>query len=115
MIKIKICNPVKDRNEVIFRPFSFIQSHLQDYSIELTNSDDFDFLFIGMSDFWDMSLRLKDSVEWGLENVDKLSEGGDHFLFDGFDSTSLLGAYEVFEKSDAIYMFKNQLLKNKDD
>ena len=68
-----------------------------------------------MSDFWDMSLTLKDSVDWGLSNIETLSEGGDYFLFDGFDSTSLLGSYEVFEKSDAIYLFKNQLLKNKKD
>ena len=115
MIKIKICNPIKDRNEVIFRPFSFIQNHLRDYSIELTNSDDFDFLFIGMSDFWDMSLTLEDSVDWGLNNIESLTQGGDYFLFDGFDSTSLLGSYEVFEKSKAIYLFKNQLLKNKKD
>ena len=62
-----------------------------------------------------MQLSLKDSTEWGLENIEKISEGGDYFLFDGFDSTSLLGSYEVFEKSNAIYLFKNQLLKNKDD
>ena len=43
-----------------------------------------------MSDFWDMSLTLKDSVDWGLSNIETLSEGGDYFLFDGFDSTSLL-------------------------
>ena len=115
MIKIKICNPVKDRNEVIFRPFSFIQSHLQDYSIELTNSDDFDFLFIGMSDFWDMSLTLEDSVDWGLNNIESLTQGGDYFLFDGSDSTSLMGAYEVFDQSNAIYLLKNQLLPNRED
>ncbi len=115
MIKVKILNPTKDRNEPTFRPFVFIKDMLRDYSIDLTESDDFDFMFIGMSDFWDMSMTLKDSTEWGLENINKVSEGGDYFLFDGFDSTSLLGAYEVFEKSDAIYMFKNQLLKNKDD
>ena len=113
MIKIKILNPVKDRNEPTFRPFRFMQNKLRDYSIELTQSDDFDFLIIGMSDFWDMSMTLEDSVDWGLNNIDKLSQGGDHFLFDGFDSTSLLGSYEVFEKSNAIYLFKNQMLKDK--
>ena len=46
-----------------------------------------------MSDFWDMSLTLKDSVDWGLSNIETLSEGGDYFLFDGSDSTSLMGAY----------------------
>ena len=33
---------------------------------------------------------------------------GDYFLFDGSDSTSLMGAYEVFEQSSAIYLLKNQ-------
>ena len=116
MIKVKILNPTKDRNEPTFRPLTFIQDMLYyDYSIELTTGDDFDFMFVGMSDFWDMSMTLKDSTEWGLENLNKVTEGGDYFLFDGFDSTSLLGSYEVFEKSDAIYMFKNQLLPNRED
>ena len=83
---------------------------LRDYSIDLTESDDFDFMFIGMSDFWDMGMTLKDSTEWGLENINKVSEGGDYFLFDGFDSTSLLEFYEVFELV-LFYMFKNQLIE----
>ena len=115
MIKVKILNPTKDRNEPTFRPFYFFKERLRDYSIDITESDDYDFLFIGMSDFWDMSLSLKDSVDWGLENIKNNTDNGDYFLFDGFDSTSMLGSYEVFEKSDAIYLFKHQLLKNKKD
>lgn len=113
MIKIKILNPTGGRNEPTFRPFRFLKNNLRDYSIDITESDDFDYLFIGMSDFYDMSMTLKDSVDWGLNNIDKLSQGGDHFLFDGFDSTSMVGSYEVFEKSNAKYLFKNQLLKDK--
>ena len=115
MIKVKILNPTKDRNEPTFRPFYFFKERLREYSIDITESDDYDFLFIGMSDFWDMSLSLKDSVDWGLENIKNNTDNGDYFLFDGFDSTSMLGSYEVFEKSDAIYLFKHQLLKNKED
>ena len=63
-----------------------------------------------MSDFWDMSLTLKDSVDWGLSNIETLSEGGDYFLFDGFDST-LLGSYEVFEK--VILTCSKSIVKNK--
>ena len=114
MIKIKILNQTKGRNEPTFRPFQFIKNNLMEYSIEITNSDDYDFLFIGMADFHDMSMTLEDSVDWGLNNIERLSQGGDYFLFDGFDSTSMLGSYEVFEKSNAIYLFKNQLLNNKD-
>ena len=46
MIKIKIQNPSKDRNEPTFRPFAFIQNKLRDYSIEFTDSNDFDYMFV---------------------------------------------------------------------
>ena len=113
MIKVKILNPIKDRNEPTFRPLLFVSDMLRDYSIEITDSDDFDFLFIGMSDFLDKSMALKDSIDWGLENIQKYTEDGDYFLFDGSDSHSLMASYEVFKESDAIYLFKNQLHKNK--
>ena len=117
MIKIKVLNPFKDRNEPTFRPFQFIRDMLySDYSIELTtDSDSYDFIFVGMSDFFDKDKSLKDSTEWGLENLSKVTEGGDYFLFDGQDSTSIMGSYEVFEQSDAIYMFKNQTLNKRED
>ena len=109
MIKIKILNPTQGRNEPTFRPLTFLREMLYtDYSIELTTDDDYDYLFVGMEDFIDKKKPLKDSIEWGLENLSEIT--GDYFLFDGSDSTSLMGAYEVFEQSEAIYLFKNQLL-----
>ena len=111
MIKVKMLNYNVGRNEPTFRPLTFIREMLySDYSIELTTDDDFDYMFVGMSDFFDKKKPLKESTEWGLENLDKVTQGGDYFLFDGSDSTSLMGAYEVFEQSDAKYLFKNQLL-----
>ena len=115
MIKVKVLNYNFDRNEPTFRPLTFVRDMLYaDYSIELTTSDDFDYMFVGMSDFLDKKKSLNDSVEWGLENLNKVTEGGDYFLFDGSDSTSLMGAYEVFEQSNAIYLFKNQLLSREE-
>jgi len=114
MIKIKILNPTKDRNEPTFRPFYFVKDMLVDYSIEITDSDDFDFLFIGMSDFLDKSMVLKDSIDWGLENIQKYTEDGNYFLFDGSDSHSLMASYEVFIQSNAIYLFKQQLHYDKE-
>jgi len=116
MIKVKILNPTKCRNEPTFRPLLFIRDMLyHDYSIELTTDDDFDYMFVGMKDFYDKDKSLKESTEWGLENLNKITQGGDYFLFDGQDSTSIMGSYEVFEQSDAIYMFKNQTLNNRED
>jgi hypothetical protein len=64
-----------------------------------------------MHDFIDKKRTLSESIEYGLETISKIS--GDYFLFDGSDSTSMMGSYEVFEKSNAIYLFKNQILKDR--
>jgi hypothetical protein len=106
MIKVKILNPTFDRNRPTFAPLVRIKDMLKDYSIDLTDSDDYDFIFVGMSDFIDKKKPLQESIDWGLENLSKIT--GDYFLFDGSDSTSLMGAYEVFEQSDAVYLMKNQ-------
>tara|TARA_Y100000593_G_C4238260_1_gene300736 strand:+ start:22 stop:1050 length:1029 start_codon:yes stop_codon:yes gene_type:complete len=114
MIKVKILNPNKGRNEPTFRPFFVVRDMIKDYSIEFTyDSDDYDYLFVGMDDFLDKSKPLQESIDYGLENLSKID--GDYFLFDGSDSTSLMGAYEVFEKSDAIYLLKNQKFYNRED
>jgi hypothetical protein len=85
---------------------------LRDYSIDITDSDDYDYEFIEANQFLDLSLPLKDSVDWGLEQLSKKT--GDYFLFHGADSTSILGAYEVFIESSAKYLFKKQLLSQND-
>jgi len=113
MIKVKIQNATLGRNEITFRPFLQLAPLLKNYSIEITTSDDYDFLFVGMHDFLDKKKSLSESIEYGLETLSKIK--GDYFLFDGSDSTSLMGAYEVFEQSNAIYLFKNQILKDKKD
>ena len=113
MIKIKIQNPTLYRNEPTFRPFTFIQNPLRDYSIEFTNSDDFDYLFVGMHDFIDKKKSLQESVDYGLENLSKIT--GDYFLFEGSDSTSLMGGFEVFEQSNALYLFKNQMFGTREE
>ena len=53
MIKIKILNPFQGRNEPSFRPLFFVKDMLRDYSIDITESNDYDYLFVGMHDFID--------------------------------------------------------------
>jgi len=113
MIKVKILNPNFDRNIPTFNPLIRVKDMLKDYSIELTDSDDFDYMFVGMSDFIDKKKPLQESIEYGLENLSKIT--GDYFLFDGSDSTSLMGAYEVFEQSNAIYLLKNQKFNTREE
>ena len=51
MIKIKVLNPTEDRNEPTFRVLMSCSEALKTYSIEITDSDDYDYLFVGMNDF----------------------------------------------------------------
>tara|TARA_R100000005_G_scaffold91670_1_gene64229 strand:+ start:1487 stop:2527 length:1041 start_codon:yes stop_codon:yes gene_type:complete len=113
MIKIKISNPIKGKNKISFMGFLMLKNLLRDYSIDITESDDYDYLFLGANDILNKKISLQESIDYGLENCNKIT--GDYFLFDGSDSTSLMGAYEVFEQSDAKFLFKNQLLKTRED
>lgn len=113
MIRVHIRNYDKGRNEPTFRPLLLNQQHFQDIGIEFVGEQSsYDFEFIGMANFIDKRVSLEESTDKGVEYINKLS--GDYFLFDGSDSTSLMGAYEVFKESKAIHLFKNQLLKERE-
>ena len=109
MIKIKLSN---DQNMKCFSGLIISKDMLKDYSIDLTDSDDYDYEFVDATEFVDLSIPLKDSIDKGLENLSKKS--GDYYLFHGGDSTSIMGAYEVFVESDAKYLFRKQLLSQED-
>jgi hypothetical protein len=114
VIKVKLNNPASGRNEPTFRPLLFARHLFHEMGIEFViNDTSYDFEFIGLEEYYDMSLPLSDSIDKGLEYLSNIT--GDYFLFDGFDSTSLMGSYEVFSQSNAKYLFKHQLLKSKDD
>ena len=93
--------------------FLMLKDNLREYSIEITESDDYDYAFLGADDILDKGIGLQESIDYGLENCNKIT--GDYFIFDGSDSTSLMGAYEVLDQSDAKFLFKNQLLKTRED
>ena len=47
MIKIKIFNPLDGKNRISFQGFVVMRDmDMRDYSIELTESDDFDYHFL---------------------------------------------------------------------
>jgi len=109
MIKIKLSD---NQNQKCFSGLIISKNMLRDYSIEITDSEDYDYEFIDHTKFINNSLTLHDSIDWGLEELSKKS--GDYFLFHGGDSTSIMGVYEVFAKSNAKYLFKKQLLSQED-
>jgi len=109
MIKVKLSD---NQNMKCFSGFIHTRDLLRDYSIDITDSDDYDYEFVDANQFLTLSLPLQESIDNGLENLSKKS--GDYFLFHGGDSTSIMGVYEVFVESDAKYLFKKQLLSQED-
>ena len=112
MIKIKLNNWQQGRNQNTFRIFLMYTKYFNDIGIQFVEDGSYDFEFIGMHDFINKKIPLQESIEYGLESLSKKS--GDYYLFDGSDSTSLMGAYEVFIQSQAKYLFKSAILEREE-
>ena len=111
MIRIKLYELDRHRNECTFRPYLRAQDTLRDIGIEFTTGDSYDYAWIAQASFLNKKVSLQQSVNEGLEFLSKVT--GDYMLLDGQDSTSLLGSYEVLCESDALLLMKNSLLKDR--
>ena len=109
MIKVKLTD---SSNMKCFSGLIHTKDLLRDYSIDIADSDDYDYEFVHADEFVNLSLPLQESIDRGIDNLSKKS--GDYFLFHGGDSTSIMGAYEVFIESEAKFLFKKQLLSQYD-
>ena len=100
MIKIKLLEKDIHRNETTFRPFLFAQDLFREAGIEFTDSDDYDFAWVGQASIIDKKKPLQDSIARGLEFITEIT--GDYMIVDGQDSTSLIGTIDVFRESNAL-------------
>lgn len=112
MIRIKLYELDKHRNETTFRPLLFAKNLFSEIGIEFVNHGNADFAFIGQASIINKSVSLDQSVEEGVRFLDTVKEP--YFIFDGQDATSLIGTYEVFKQSKAIMMLKNNILSDFD-
>jgi hypothetical protein len=112
MIKVKLYELDKHRNETTFRPYLMAQNVLRDVGIEFTDGDSYDYAWVAQASFMNKKVSLEQSTNDGLEFLSKIN--GDYMLLDGQDSTSLIGAYDVFKESNAMLLLKNTLLRNRD-
>jgi hypothetical protein len=111
MIKIKIYELEKHRNETTFRPLLMEHEYFNQIGIQFVRDGKSDFAFVGQASIADKKLSLNESIEFGLNFLKTVKEP--YVIFDGQDSTSLIGTYDVFKQSKAIHLFKNNLLKDR--
>ena len=69
MIKIRLSD---NQNMKCFSGLVISKDMLMDYSIDITESEDYDFLFVGMHDFLNKKIPLNESINYGLENLSKI-------------------------------------------
>lgn len=112
-MRIKLINPDKGRNRQAFYPFLQYSKMFEMFDIEFITYGQSDYTFIGVDDFVNRKISLDDSVNQGIEFVNKY-KFEKVFLFDSTDSTSLLGVYEVLDNTNVQSLFKNQLLNFSD-
>lgn len=112
MIKIKIHELEKHRVETTFRPFLYpkTRNEFKEIGIKfITQGDDWDMCWVAHPTFSNKYTEYQKSVETGIREVEKLTKQGDVFLFDGSDSASLMGTWDVFKNTKAKKLFKNSI------
>ena len=111
MIKIKLLDYQLHRNETTFRYYWVNKEIFKQIGIEFTlDSLDYDYVFVGQASIIDKKVSLKKSINKGLEFLSKIT--GDYFIFDGQDSTSLMGTIDVFRESNALLFLKTVYLND---
>lgn len=113
-MKIKILELDKHRNETTFRPYIYSANILYEYGIEFVeDKNKADIYFVGQASIIDKKLTLSESVEKGINFLNKLDKP--YVLFDGQDSSTLIGVWEVFKQIPGLKFAKNIIHKNKED
>lgn len=111
MIKIKIYELDKHRNETTFRPYVIAQNIFREIGVQFTDGDSYDLAWVGQASIANKKVSLNESIEQGLNFLNSIK--GPYYLFDGQDSTSLIGTYEILKESNALLLLKNSLLKDR--
>ena len=93
MIKVKLYEVDKHRNETTFRPYYQAQDILQDVGIQFTTGDSYDYAWVAQASFLNKKVSLEQSVEDGLKFLSGIT--GDYMLIDGQDATALIGSYDT--------------------
>lgn len=115
MVTIKIIEIEKHRNETTFRPYltTKVRNLFYDVGIRFVfDGNDYDMVWVGHESYMKKILPYRDSVNYGTHR-NKLWPG-DLVLFDGQDSPSLMGSWDVFKENQKNkLLFKNSLYKDR--
>lgn len=114
MLKIRLLELFRHRNETTWRPFIENRNLFRDIGIQfMFEGNDYDLTWVGQATFANKTHPFKDAVEYGISYCSKIE--GDFVMFDGADSPSLMGSWDVFKETNAKLLLKNSLYSDIND
>lgn len=116
MIRIKLAELFRHRNETTFRPFLLARGLFEDVGVRFVTEGDCDLTWVGQASYNDKknAYTYGKCISRGLHYLNT-EVTGDYVLFDGQDSASLVGSFEVFKHSSAKMLLKNSLYRSFED
>jgi len=116
MIKIKLAELFKHRNETTFRPYMMAKDLFEDIGVQFVTEGKCDLTWVAQASFNDKknSYTYGNCVSKGLHFLESEVQG-DYVLFDGQDSASLVGSFDVLKNSGAKLLLKNTLYNSFED
>jgi len=116
MIRIKLAELFKHRNETTFRPYLLAKDLFEDIGVRFVTEGDCDLTWVGQASYNDKksTYTYGNCISRGLHFLNT-EVRGDYVLFDGQDSASLLGSFDVFKNSEAKLLLKNSLYRTFED
>jgi hypothetical protein len=108
-MKIKILELDKHRNETTFRPYINAINSFKEYGIEFVDKNP-DIYWVGHASIVNKKVSLQESIDIGCNFIKKLD--APYILFDGQDSSSLMGTWDVFRSLPGLKIAKNVVLKD---
>lgn len=114
MLKIRIEEIFRHRNETTFRPWIEARNLFRDIGIQFVFEDrDADLHWLGQASYLFRQFPYENSISSAIKRVNKFMKGKDFVMFDGQDSASLMGTYDVFKEVNPLLLLKNTLYKDK--
>jgi hypothetical protein len=100
MLTIKIAEIEKHRNETTFRPWLQKWELFRDVGIKfIFEGNRYDMLWLGQASYMAKTKLEEESIAFGLSQIQRIvPENTDFVMFDGQDSASLMGTYEVYRR-----------------
>lgn len=114
MITIKLAEIYKHRAETTFRPFIATSQLFKQAGIRFVSEGDADMYWISQASLINKKQSFVDCVDRGKRILETYYAGKDYVIFDGSDSASLMGIWEIAKDSDALAVMKNSLYANRD-